>query len=391
LDASRIASWLPAVAEARIFPPRGAHLVGSLPLDSAEDVFRAVAAPLGDRLRRIPDGETGERFLFAGWQVKTFQRHPDFERAPGRRVMEVVTPHRLRKGVNAASVSFDDLGFAGAAIDSYNVFARLRSDGVIPHGVRFQVSLPTPVNCLAQVVDKRDIANVEPAYEAALLREVDRIAAAIPQSELAIQWDCPWEVRVWDGHLPRFLVQPWFPDAHLGILDRLSRLGERVPPGVELGYHMCHGDYEHTGNLIFRMRGEPKSAMARAALSRMLRQAMVVVAGPPRDMRTVVEMTNAIVSRLSRPVDFVHLPVPRKTDARYFAPLHDLSVAAETEVYLGLVHYTDGVPGTLRRIARARALGREFGVATECGWGRRVRSTIPGLIDLHRRMSTPSR
>ena len=60
-------------------PPRGAHLVGSVPLDTADAVFRTVAVSLGDRLRRIPDGETGERALFAGWQVATFARHPDFE------------------------------------------------------------------------------------------------------------------------------------------------------------------------------------------------------------------------------------------------------------------------------------------------------------------------
>ena len=40
---------------------RGVHLVGSVPLASAEGVFTTVAAELGERLRRIPDGETGPR------------------------------------------------------------------------------------------------------------------------------------------------------------------------------------------------------------------------------------------------------------------------------------------------------------------------------------------
>jgi hypothetical protein len=34
-------------------------LVGSMRLTSAEDVFRTVASLLGDKVRRIPDGETG--------------------------------------------------------------------------------------------------------------------------------------------------------------------------------------------------------------------------------------------------------------------------------------------------------------------------------------------
>ena len=39
----------------------GAHLVGSIPLDDAETVFRRVADVLGPSIARIPDGETGER------------------------------------------------------------------------------------------------------------------------------------------------------------------------------------------------------------------------------------------------------------------------------------------------------------------------------------------
>ena len=37
----------------------GAHLVGSVPLPDAESVFRTLGTELGDRLRRLPDGETG--------------------------------------------------------------------------------------------------------------------------------------------------------------------------------------------------------------------------------------------------------------------------------------------------------------------------------------------
>ena len=39
-------------------------------------------------------------------------------------------------------------------------------------------------------------ALVEPAYEAAMLREVDELAEAIPRAELAIQWDCSWEMAI---------------------------------------------------------------------------------------------------------------------------------------------------------------------------------------------------
>ena len=57
------------------------HLVGSVPLGGAEEVFRRVAGVLGDRLRRIPDGETGPRSDWIGWQYPVFSSQPQFEPA----------------------------------------------------------------------------------------------------------------------------------------------------------------------------------------------------------------------------------------------------------------------------------------------------------------------
>ena len=48
--------------------PLGMHLVGSLPLWSAEETFRTVSEVAGMRLRRIPDGETGPRSDWIVWQ-----------------------------------------------------------------------------------------------------------------------------------------------------------------------------------------------------------------------------------------------------------------------------------------------------------------------------------
>ena len=56
------------------------HLVGSIPLDNTEKVFRNMSKVLGDNLCRLPDGETGKRL---GW-IKFLQhypnnQHPDME------------------------------------------------------------------------------------------------------------------------------------------------------------------------------------------------------------------------------------------------------------------------------------------------------------------------
>ena len=68
-------------------------------------------------------------------------------------------------------------------------------------------------------------------------------------------------------------------------------------------------------------------------------------------------------------------------------PLQDLRLRPGTEFYLGLVHMTDGVDGTLARIAAAQAFVADFGVATECGFGRRDPATIPCLLEVHSRVA----
>jgi hypothetical protein len=50
---------------------------------------------------------------------------------------------------------------------------------------------------------------------------------------------------------------------------------------------------------------------------------------------------------------------------------------------LGLVHHTDGVEGTRRRIAAAERFVSGFSIATECGFGRRRPETIAELLQIH--------
>ena len=76
--------------------------------------------------------------------------------------------------------------------------------------------------------------------------------------------------------------------------------------------------------------------------------------------------------------------MPReRSDQGYFAPLRDLRLHSETELYLGVVHLTDGLEGTRRRIAAAREFAPPFGITTECGLGRRPPETISDVLRLH--------
>jgi hypothetical protein len=59
--------------------------VGSIPLPSAEDVFRLLSREVGPFLRRMPDGETGERTLWIRFQQKMLAQHPVIEPDTSRR------------------------------------------------------------------------------------------------------------------------------------------------------------------------------------------------------------------------------------------------------------------------------------------------------------------
>lgn len=336
----------------------GVHLVGSVAMDSAEAVFTALAGELGPWLQRLPDGETGERHRWIYWQREMLLGHPDMELDPDAeplalhqwdgqliRNTELI---RFKPGVDPGGVEFET-GYAAAARESYETFRRLRTEGVIGHGVRFQVSLPTPMASGYMYLSPNSLDDYLPVYERALTTALDQILQAVPHDELTIQWDVCQEVLIYEDYFP---VRPQ--DYKAQIMAQLARLGRRVPEDVELGYHLCYGTPtdEH---LVM-----------------------------PADMAILVEMANGIVSTLDRRLDFMHMPVPReRSDDAYFAALADLEMPESAELYLGLIHHDDG-EGDRARVAAARKIWPDFGIATECGWGRTDPGRVPGLITAHR-------
>jgi hypothetical protein len=98
----------------------------------------------------------------------------------------------------------------------------------------------------------------------------------------------------------------------------------------------------------------------------------------------MVDFANRVSRDIERPIQLIHRPVPRdRADHAYFEPLRRLELRPETQLCLGLVHFTDGVEGTRRRLATARKYVTDFSVATECGFGRRDPRTIPELLRIH--------
>jgi hypothetical protein len=340
--------------------PAGALLVGSVPLEDTDAVIATAAQHLGRHLRRIPDGETGVRTIWVTWQQSVFARHPDLvEEATDEDQYAPFPRYRIRDGVDPDAVRFENLGYADVAIASYERFAALKRAGAVPAHARFQVSLPTPLAPLNNFAALDQRALLEPAYEDAMLREVDAITAAIPNGQLAIQWDVAFEMGFVEG-LPDPMFTAWFDDPLGGSVARIARASERVPAGVELGHHLCYGDFGHAHFV------------------------------QPRDAGRLVEMANAIHAAITRPIAWVHLPVPHdRTDAAYYAPLAGLRLHPGTELYLGLVHLRDGEDGARARIAAAQEFVGSFGVATECGFGRRPADTVTPLLDLHAAVAEP--
>src|SRR3974390_2504744 len=60
---------------------RDIYLVGSVPMASAREVFETLSAALGARIKRLPDGETGERGDWISWLEPVFSKHPAFQKS----------------------------------------------------------------------------------------------------------------------------------------------------------------------------------------------------------------------------------------------------------------------------------------------------------------------
>ncbi len=337
-------------------PMHYVQMIGTVPLANTSQVFDALTSKLGPMLKRLPDGETGQRAYWITSQARILARHPQFEPAghnwdpDSGTVPESGAPkYRLKQGVRASDVAIPPLGYPEAARDSYALFKRLKAAGKIQPETRFQVSLPTPMAFICGLLAPEIQSGIAPAFEFRIGAELRDILRTIPNEDLAIQWDVCLEIFVLEG-----LRKAWFDPPFEGCIDRLVELGDAVPAAAELGYHFCYGDFRHKHGV------------------------------EPKDMGLMVEMTNALVGRLSRPATWLHYPVPRdRSDDAYFAPMGRLSVPPETEIYLGLVHYTDGVEGSARRMRTARRHCAQFGIATECGLGRRPPETIPRLLEIH--------
>jgi hypothetical protein len=332
---------------------RHVHLVGSIGLDSVEEVFAAVGGAVRPLLKRCPDGEVGGRKLWISYQWPVLRATSFLEPASDQAVPGTgLCTLRVKTASRPEEIHFGELGYAREARTSYGDFLKARSQGTLSKETRFQVCLPTPAAVIGAFVVPQDIPRILPAYTAAMVREAEKICSTIPHQDLSVQWDVCIEMIQWDGRSP---LMPPFPGMEQAFAAAFGALTAVIPKSVELGIHLCYGDMDAKHFI------------------------------EPADLSKAVSLANLITRVATRPLNWVHMPVPMdRDDPAYFAPLRELVLGPSTELFLGLVHAGDGAAGTVRRMKAASAFAPAFGIATECGMGRsRTPQLVRELLGVH--------
>ena len=341
-------------------PPTFAHLNGSINLPDTETVFRELGDRIGPLAPRWSDGETGDRQGWIFFQLQRFWATPGLEQAgvvdmPAGGAYTQMPKVRLADGTDPDDVEWPNLGYADAYLESWETFRRLRAEGVIPAGTRFQVQYPTPLASINSWIVDEDQDRLEPSYTQALFADLHRLLDALPHDQIAVQWDVAVEFGLLGGSFPATADQDFD-----GVLRRLVAAVEEVPADVPVGLHLCYGDYQHQH---FR---EPES------------------------LELQVRVANRLVADASRPIAWFAFTVPQyQRDPAYFAPLAELRVPAETDLAFALVPYhperqEGGTTEAQVDLIDGHLGDRRWGVCTECGMARADREEIPGLLDLHR-------
>jgi len=135
---------------------------------------------------------------------------------------------RLTDGADPAEVKWPDVGYADAYLRSYETFTALRGDGVIPGSVRFQTEYPTPLASISAYIVPEQQQVLLGSYERAMFANLDRLLAAVPRHEVAVQWD----VAARMGHQHRVRNGPRGPGRHPASLPTPSASGSAYCSGL---------------------------------------------------------------------------------------------------------------------------------------------------------------
>ena len=145
--------------------------------------YRQWQAPMERAALRTPAGSSPGHSALC-WDGKLLREIPRLRVKPGARL-------------NPATVK---TGYADMAIESWRLFDRLQQEGVIRAGVKFLISLPTPIAPTYNNMVPTDRPALIPVLTTHMLGEVMAIAQALPNDRIALQWDVCQEVIAWEGY-----------------------------------------------------------------------------------------------------------------------------------------------------------------------------------------------
>ena len=333
--------------------PRTAHLVGSVPLESAEAAMTAGLERLGPNLRWLPDGETGERTNWILHIVESFRQHPDLEiKREGDWTDYDKTPvFKVRDGHTLSGDSLD-FGHAADFQANYPTCRKLREQYGY-EDLAYQLGVPGDFDMALFTLGPLGAFRQKKPFTDATLRTI-RTVHAEAGDDVVFQIEVPAEL-VFVAKMPAPLQPAMAAFMARGILQ----LAEQSPEGARFGVHLCLGDMNHR------------------ALGRM------------SDVSPLVHLTNALAAKwpAGRPLEFIHAPFaaaiePPVNRRGFYAPLSKLRLPSEVDFIAGFAHedQTFDAQRTLRDHIDG-LVGREVGIATACGLGRRESEAAVAAID----------
>ena len=322
---------------------RLAHLVGSIPADSGSAAMELACEHLDGTLRWLPDGETGERFHWVIHIIEGLRTHPDLEVASDGDWSDYdkVLQFRVRRGHKLRGETLD-FGHVSAFRESYPEFKRRRAE-IGDERLSFQVGIPGEFDMAGLVLGPRGALRHRKAFHVATINEVRAIFAEAGR-DVVFQIEVPFEL-VFVARAPR-RVRPLV--ARL-MARAVTAIARDAPAGARFGVHLCLGDMNHR------------------ALATM------------PDMSPVVVLANAIARGwpAGRDLEFMHAPFagasqPPPLDPRYYAPLSQLQLPADTRFVAGFVYEHQSLEEQARLLeVIERAAVRTVDVSAACGLGRR--------------------
>ncbi|HEY7007334.1 MAG TPA: hypothetical protein VH395_00250 [Jatrophihabitantaceae bacterium] len=323
--------------------PRDAHLVGSLPGNSAAEAMSTALDVLGPHLRSLPDGETGERRNWVQSIINSLRDHPALEvRKDGDWSDYDKTPQlRIRKGRRLYGANLD-FGHVDATRQSFPEFERLKAERGLADLV-FQQGVPGDLDMAMFTLGPNGALRHRRPFTEATLAEIKGVAA-ISGPDTLFQIEVPAELT--------FLAKapgPARPQLARVFARAIVGLAAASPPGTRFAVHLCLGDMN---NRAFATMG---------------------------DVTPLVLLCNAITSTwpADRPLELVHAPFaapdhPGSTDPAFYAPLSGLELQPDIRFAAGIAHEAQdlGPQRGIRDMIEDR-LVRHVAIAAACGLGRR--------------------